>query len=1274
MSELPLRVPALFAHEACAADLCLWQLSAPRVTVVAKIAFRIVPGEVAPLLERPDIIERDRHADRVADKPVIAAHDLAPVLPGAEVLVTGHVFAPDGRATPSLAAGVTLGFSNGSTWRKLLHVFGDRWSGRSPQPFRALPLSWERALRGHDNPVGVDPTIQLPNFVDPARPEAPAGFGPLAAAWRPRRSLLGSAPPSLFDTEPIVVPPGFDFRYFFAAPLDQRLVGLSGDEWVQLDGLHPLLARVQFRLPLAGLSLRVHDANSFEEYPMVPDRLVIDSDRQVGTLTYRRGLPLDWTKKSDVSLSVGLGLGAHPATHPRLGDATAERGRYRLQGATGTTGDVSPELARLGALPFEELVKQKRQARMASLPLGHQAPVPVAPAESAAGVTVAFDGGTAALGALPFEKLLELAKARKAGAVATPPQITESDAASASVQAPVEGPLSTQPVDSALASLGALPFEELVKLRERGVAQGEARPAPRLEALPFAEVRARAAAEARPTAVAGAESELLRRGDCVPCRSDRGLTVATMPWRFDGGANAGVRLVVIVKGSFQLVEGKPALPLDRSVCLDGDVFADDDCSSALVTASDFVPIKRAVDVLVRGFAFAPKPDATMMKVSLALTNGAISIERSLAVFGDRVWSAGALSLLPTSPSPIERIPLRFDRAFGGPAYGLNPIGRGHQGGRQLPNLEDLQTLIVAPSDSPKPVAFGPLPATSAAREAHLGTYDAAWLESRWPYPPEDFDYGFMQAAPKAQRLERATGEEAYDLVGMHPEKPRLRGKLAALRARAFARRSDQDGEGRSNLVTIPLMLDTITFVPHEERVDLVWRGLVAVSDDDAPELDLVFATYERTNGAPITLELAETRLAAHSRKSEEDERPETKGAPEPKGANDVDEDDVESEARAASIREMLANHRAAMGLPPEPTGEAPSRESTPEEKATAVRTLADAGVPAELVEELARSLERTTAPPPPPAVDLRALVRGRVERGEPLSGLDLRKADLSALDLSRQDLSGSDLSQANLDGANLEGASLAGARLCDARLKRAALSRADLSRADLTGAVLEDADLTSAKLLRAELGGAVLSRATLHAATLIEANLTGALVDDAVLSAADLTDAHLSSCRLSRVTLSKATLVRTRLYEAKAERATFDDADMTNARSDGASFVSCSFARVRADDSLWQRTDLSSTSFALASLQRAGLERANCTDASFLGADLREARLTRALLRRAELSGANAMDARLDRAALDSTKLRGANLHGASLDRVLTNAVELEDAILTRTRWEGRRP
>ena len=93
---------------------------------------------------------------------------------------------PGGRLSPSVA--VRLGvYRERPLIDKTLHVFGDRSPpGAPPRPFRKIPLAWERAAGGEDNPAGTS----VPNVIDPADPLRPAGFAPVPRHWAPRRRWL----------------------------------------------------------------------------------------------------------------------------------------------------------------------------------------------------------------------------------------------------------------------------------------------------------------------------------------------------------------------------------------------------------------------------------------------------------------------------------------------------------------------------------------------------------------------------------------------------------------------------------------------------------------------------------------------------------------------------------------------------------------------------------------------------------------------------------------------------------------------------------------------------------------------------------------------------------------------------------------------------------------------------------------------------------------------------------------------------------------------------
>lgn len=77
---------------------------------------------------------------------------------------------------------------------------------------------------------------------------------------------------------------------------------------------------------------------------------------------------------------------------------------------------------------------------------------------------------------------------------------------------------------------------------------------------------------------------------------------------------------------------------------------------------DFLPFKPGTDVVVQGHAYSYNPSATFVDAEILLPNGE---SRVIRAYGDRrlEWRGDRLEFTP--PAAFEKMPLRFDHAYGG---------------------------------------------------------------------------------------------------------------------------------------------------------------------------------------------------------------------------------------------------------------------------------------------------------------------------------------------------------------------------------------------------------------------------------------------------------------------------------------------------------------------------------------------------------------------------------------------------------------------------------
>jgi hypothetical protein len=242
--------------------------------------------------------------------------------------------------------------------------------------------------------------------------------------------------------------------------------------------------------------------------------------------------------------------------------------------------------------------------------------------------------------------------------------------------------------------------------------------------------------------------------------------------------------IVAVRGSFLIqADGQQVVDAVQTEVSRVPKFGGDPALSSLTCESDLVHLKKRTDVLVDGAAYGPNGRASA-RVDVCLR--VATIDKTLRVHGDRRWHSGVLGFGLTAPEPFTRMPIAYERAFGGTDQissdakehawePRNPVGTGfatrkeHLIDKLSPNIEDPRS----PYDDWKrgqPAGFGPIARHWSPRVALAGTYDDQWTRTRKPLVPADFDDRFYQCAPEDQQVDGfLRGGETVEVSGMTPD-------------------------------------------------------------------------------------------------------------------------------------------------------------------------------------------------------------------------------------------------------------------------------------------------------------------------------------------------------------------------------------------------------------------------------------------------------------------------------------------------------------------------
>ncbi|MCC7538853.1 MAG: DUF2169 domain-containing protein [Deltaproteobacteria bacterium] len=723
-------------------------------------------------------------------------------------------------------------------------------------------------------------------------------------------------------------------------------------------------------------------------------------------------------------------------------------------------------------------------------------------------------------------------------------------------------------------------------------------------------------------------------------------------------------LTLVLKATYRIPERGGACTLaDEQPPCEGERFHDADPTASLRFDSDFAVLKPRGEWILAGTCHAPRgKPATEVLVRIAVGKS----EKSIAVLGDRTWTRKMLGDAMSARAPFTSMPLRPERAFGGPAIAANPLGMGAprrtSGGAAaqkvaLPNLELPSSLVHSPSDTPAPAMTTPRGATWPDRIALAGTYDASWRRTRWPWFPSDFDAGYFNSAPRDQQIDRYwRGDEPIVLGGLHPTRANIKARLPGDRARAFLLEHDvpvEESRAAGRVREVRLNLDTIAIDADALLVHCVWRGVTEVASSDLDTIEAVLAVHEPIGDTRPT-DVYAARLPVVAREqgvtlSLHEPRP---AAPDARG--------VAAGTPARSGAAALDARSARLGSP----------DRAP---AATERALGPNARVAELAAIVGNARLVAHRPIDPQRASRgRALVESRLRDGAALRGMDLTGADLSELDLTRVDLGGAILTDANLSRARLERTRLADATLVRANLDGALAQRCDLTRACLDDARLAGADLRFACLVRASAVGAALDGARLDDALLDDADLHDASIAGASWVGAYASRTDLSGARCDAADFTHAVLRDATLSDAHGAAVVLDGADLTGLRAAGHTVLErARLRRVVADGSRWAGARLEGADFSGARLARADFGGAYVSGARFDCADLRDARFGGATLVGASMLGANAMHAVLESADLSRADVRGASFFEAELHQARTDGWRTEATDLTGTKAAG---
>ncbi|MDC0741631.1 DUF2169 family type VI secretion system accessory protein [Polyangium mundeleinium] len=292
------------------------------------------------------------------------------------------------------------------------------------------------------------------------------------------------------------------------------------------------------------------------------------------------------------------------------------------------------------------------------------------------------------------------------------------------------------------------------------------------------------------------------------------------------GPDGHALVVAVVKATFDILPGGRIAPSDDPIPLrPNDIPLDaQNPNGSIVLPSDLSIEKHGADVIVTGDAVS-KRRAESMDVVVKVKDRTVQ----LRVHGERRFTQGVAGVVVGPAVPFERMPIVYERAYGGMSEDLTLIEERNPAGvgvakrkrdlldRPAPQIEHPLRPHKDAGDKHPPVGLGPIMTHWLPRRTWAGTFDEAWQKTRIPLMPIDFDIRHNNAAhPDLQLDVPLAPGDLLSILGMHEE------GVISFEIPAFPVIVRGRFDGGDKVVERPV-LDTLVVHPNERRFEVIAR-------------------------------------------------------------------------------------------------------------------------------------------------------------------------------------------------------------------------------------------------------------------------------------------------------------------------------------------------------------------------------------------------------------------------------------------------------------------